>query len=147
MTYHDDDTLLSDTNQRADGSRQGVARPRLLHAVRSRLRLKHDSLKTERAYVYWIRWYIHANGRRHPRELDGVAVERFLSLLAARDHVAASTKNQALSALLFLYREMLGIALPWMERWCAPSGPDACRWCCRKARLRRCCGSCPESRR
>ena len=115
MTYYGDDTPISDANQRTDGSGQGVARPRLLDEVRSRLRQKHYSLKTERAYLYWIRRYIHANGRRHPRELDGVAVERFLSLLATRDQVAASTQNQALSALLFLYREVLGIALPWME--------------------------------
>jgi integron integrase len=86
-----------------------------LDEVRSRLRLKHYSLRTEQAYLYWIRRYIHANGKRHPRELDGVVVERFLSLLATRDQVAPSTQNQALSALLFLYREVLGLALPWME--------------------------------
>lgn len=115
MTYHGDDTPISDAMQAAGRAAQGTARPRLLDELRSRLRLKHYSLKTERAYVYWIRRYIHANGRRHPRELDGVAVERFLSLLATRDQVAASTQNQALSALLFLYKEVLGIALPWME--------------------------------
>jgi integron integrase len=90
-------------------------RPRLLDEVRARLRLKHYSLRTEQAYLYWIRRYIRDNGRRHPRELDGVAVEGFLSRLATRDHVSASTQNQALSALLFLYREVLGRKLPWME--------------------------------
>lgn len=90
-------------------------RPRLLEEVRSRLRLKHYSLRTEQAYVYWIRRYIRASGRRHPRELDGVAVETFLSTLATRDHVAASTQNQALSALLFLYREVLGVKLPRLD--------------------------------
>lgn len=94
---------------------QWPERPRLLEEVRTRLRLKHYSLRTEQAYLYWIRRYIRASGRRHPRELDGVAIEAFLSLLATRDHVAASTQNQALSALLFLYREVLGIKLPWME--------------------------------
>lgn len=115
MTYHGNETLISDAKQGNDGPRQEGARPRLLDEVRCRLRLKHYSLKTERAYLYWIRRYIHANGRRHPRELDGAAVERFLSLLATRDRVASSTQNQALSALLFLYREVLGIRLPWME--------------------------------
>lgn len=91
------------------------AAPRLLDQVRARMRLKHYSLRTEQAYLYWIRRYIRANGLKHPRELDGVAVERFLTRLAVHDRVAASTQNQALSALLFLYREVLAIDLPWME--------------------------------
>ena len=89
--------------------------PRLLEQVRARMRLKHYSLRTEQAYLYWIRRYIRAWLPRHPRELDGAAVEAFLTRLATRDHVAASTQNQALSALLFLYREVLGVDLPWME--------------------------------
>ena len=79
------------------------------------MRLKHYSLRTEQAYLYWIRRYIRAWLPRHPRELDGAAVEAFLTRLATRDRVAASTQNQALSALLFLYREVLGEDLPWME--------------------------------
>lgn len=90
-------------------------RPRLLDEVRRRLRLKHYSLRTEQAYLYWIRRYIRANGLRHPREMGGADVERFLSDLARRDRVAPSTQNQALSALLFLYREVLAQDLPWME--------------------------------
>ena len=90
------------------------ARPRLLDEVRARLRLKHYSLRTEQAYLYWIRRYIRSSGMRHPRTLDGRAVEGFLSRLASRDNVAASTQNQALSALLFLYREVLAMDLPWM---------------------------------
>lgn len=66
-------------------------------------------------YVYWIRRYILENGKTHPRELGGLAVEAFLSRLATKDQVSASTQNQALSALLFLYREVLSIDLPWME--------------------------------
>lgn len=108
MSYQDERTPIQ-----GDGG--GVPRQRLLEEVRARLRLKHYSLRTEKAYVYWIRRYIRANGLRHPRELDGVAVEAFLSQLATRDRVSASTQNQALSALLFLYREVLGIKLPWME--------------------------------
>ena len=85
----------------------GSGRPRLLDEVRRRLRLKHYSLRTEQAYLYWIRRYIRANSLRHPREMGGAEVERFLSDLARRDRVAPSTQNQALSALLFLYREVL----------------------------------------
>ncbi|WP_454833042.1 integron integrase [Pseudoxanthomonas wuyuanensis] len=89
--------------------------PRLLEQVRKRCRVRHYSLRTERAYVQWIRRFILANGKRHPREMGGMEVESFLSRLATEDDVAASTQNQALSALLFLYREVLGIELPWME--------------------------------
>ncbi len=90
-------------------------RPRLFDEVRRRLRLKHYSLRTEQAYLYWIRRYIQTNGRRHPREMGGKEVEHFLSELARRYQVAPSTQNQALSALLFLYREVLAIDLPWMD--------------------------------
>ncbi|MDH5832318.1 integron integrase [Luteimonas kalidii] len=89
--------------------------PRLFDEVRRKLRVHHYSLRTERAYLGWIRRFILANGRRHPRELGGQEVEWFLSRLAVRHKVAASTQNQALSALLFLYREVLGERLPWME--------------------------------
>ena len=89
--------------------------PMLLQEVRNRLRLKHYSIRTEQAYLYWIRRYIVESGKVHPRELGGLAVEGFLSKLATRDQVSASTQNQALSALLFLYREVLGLNLPWME--------------------------------
>ncbi|KFN48683.1 integron integrase [Arenimonas composti] len=83
--------------------------------VRRVLRVKHYSLRTEQAYAGWILRFIRANGRRHPRELGQREVEAFLSLLAVRGKVAASTQNQALSALLFLYREVLRVELPWME--------------------------------
>ncbi|HEY4559925.1 MAG TPA: integron integrase [Lysobacter sp.] len=89
--------------------------PRLLDQVRERVRLRHYSVRTERAYVGWVRRFVIANGRRHPRELGGAEVERFLTDLAARDDVAAGTQNQALAALLFLYRDVLGPKLPWMQ--------------------------------
>jgi integron integrase len=73
------------------------------------------SLRTEQAYLGWIRRYVAAFGRRHPRELGAPEVEAFLTNLAARDQVAPATQNQALAALLFLYREVLGVQLPWME--------------------------------
>jgi integron integrase len=79
------------------------------------LRLKHYSLRTEQAYVGWIRRFILANGKRHPRDMGGPEVERFLTHLAVEGRVAAGTQNQALSALLFLYREVLGSSLPWMD--------------------------------
>ena len=115
MSYRDEKTPISKQCNGPIPAHEPLAKPRLLHEVRNRLRLKHYSLQTEKAYLYWIRRYIHANGRRHPRELDGAVVERFLSRLATEDNVASSTQNQALSALLFLYREVLGIRLPWME--------------------------------
>lgn len=97
------------------GVRVAEGRPRLMDEVRARLRLRHYSLRTEEAYLYWIRRYIRDNGRRHPATLDGKVVEAFLTRLAVRDKVSPSTQNQALSALLFLYREVLALKLPWME--------------------------------
>lgn len=83
--------------------------------VQRRLRVNHYSLRTETAYLGWIRRFIEANGRRHPKVLGGPEVEAFLSRLAVDGGVASSTQNQALSALLFLYRDVLAIELPWME--------------------------------
>nr|WP_323521085.1 phage integrase N-terminal SAM-like domain-containing protein [Xanthomonas nasturtii] len=71
--------------------------------------------RTEDAYVGWIRRFILANGKRHPEAMGVRDVEAFLILLAARDHVAPSMQNQVLAALLFLYREVLGRDLPWMD--------------------------------
>jgi len=79
------------------------------------MRVKHYSLRTEKIYIGWIRRFILANAKRHPREMGAAEVEAFLSLLAVQRKVAASTQNQALSALLFLYRVVLGIELPWLE--------------------------------
>ncbi len=89
--------------------------PGLLQVVRDRIRRLGMSIRTEEAYVGWIRRFVRANDRRHPRELGVVEVETFLTLLASRDNVAPATQNQALSALLFLYREVLGVKLEWME--------------------------------
>ncbi|HEX7341597.1 MAG TPA: integron integrase [Rhodanobacteraceae bacterium] len=72
-------------------------------------------MRTERAYVGWIRRFILANGKRHPRDMGGREVEVFLTGLATQGQVAASTQNQALAALLFLYRVVLGVDLPWMD--------------------------------
>jgi integron integrase len=89
-------------------------KPRLIEEVRRKLRTRHYSLRTEQAYVGWIRRFILANGKRHPGGMGEVEVERFLSTLATEGDVAAGTQNQALSALLFLYRHVLRVDLPWM---------------------------------
>src|SRR5919201_5133729 len=81
--------------------------PRLLDRVRAVLRRKQYSLRTEEAYVAWIKRYILFHHKRHPQELGVPEVEPFLTDLAVQQHVAASTQNQALSALLFLYTEVL----------------------------------------
>lgn len=91
------------------------SRPKLLDSVRERLRLAHYSYRTEQQYVQWIRRFILFHGKRHPAELSAEEVERFLTHLAVDRKVSASTQNQALSSLLFLYRRVLGIELPWLE--------------------------------
>ena len=89
--------------------------PRLLDRVRAALRARHCSRRTEKAYVHWIKRYIFFHGKRHPAEMGAAEVTAFLTALAVRDRVAASTQNQALNALLFLYREILGVELPWLD--------------------------------
>jgi integron integrase len=92
------------------------AAPRLLDALCERLRYMHYSLRTEEAYVYWVRGFVRwAGGHRHPREMGASEVQAFLSMLANERRVAAATHRQALSALLFLYREVLGIDMPWLQ--------------------------------
>jgi integrase len=88
---------------------------RLLDQVRERIHYLHYSIRTEDAYVHWIRAFVFFHGRRHPGEMGGPEVEAFLSWLANERIVAVSTHRQALSALLFLYQKVLGLSLPWME--------------------------------
>lgn len=93
---------------------------RLLDQVRERIRYLHYSLKTEKAYLHWVRFFIRWNatqpvGMRHPRDMGKTEIEAFLSMMANERKVSASTHNQALSALLFLYREVLGIDVPWLD--------------------------------
>ena len=89
--------------------------PRLLQQVVDRLRVKHYSLRTEKTYIDWIRRYIYFQGKRHPKDMGAEEVEEFLSHLAVERSVSASTQNQAKSALLFLYKEVLQIELPWLD--------------------------------
>ncbi len=89
--------------------------PKLLEQVQAKLRVKHYSLRTERTYLDWAKRYILFHGKTHPEKMGAPEVEAFLSHLAVEGNVAAATQNQAKSALLFLYREVLGIDLPWLD--------------------------------
>src|SRR5438552_11409637 len=89
--------------------------PRLLDRVRAAVRTRHFSPRTEEAYVMWIRRFIVFHGKRHPSAMGGAEVNQFLTHLAVERHVSASTQNQALSALLFLYRVILEDPLPWLD--------------------------------
>jgi len=88
---------------------------RLLDALRERLRYLHYSIRTEEAYVHWVRSFVRFHGLRHPRQMGADEVQAFLSWLAAERHVSASTHRQALAALLFLYQQVFGLRLPWMD--------------------------------
>lgn len=91
------------------------AKPRLLDQARERLRTLHYSYRTEQQYLQWIRRFIVFSGKRHPREMGAPEVEAFLTHLAVDRSVSASTQNQALAALLFLYQKVLEINLPWLQ--------------------------------
>jgi integrase-like protein len=104
-------------------------KPRLLDRVREAIRARHYSRRTEKTYVAWIRRYILFHGKRHPAEMGAAEVTRFLTSLAVDGHVAASTQNQALSALLFLYREVLNRTCRGSTTWCARRGHSACLSC------------------
>lgn len=89
--------------------------PKLLDQVRERIRYLHYSLRTEEAYVHWIRAFIRFNSLRHPKDMGAPEVEAFLQFLAAERGVAPSTHNQALAALIFLFTKVLGLTLPWLQ--------------------------------
>ena len=89
--------------------------PRLLNQVRDRIRRKHYSIRTEEAYLHWVKAFVRFHGLKHPANLGAPEVESFLTYLAVERHVSSSTQNQALSGLLFLYREVLEIELPWLD--------------------------------
>jgi site-specific recombinase XerD len=94
---------------------QTPKRTRLLDQVRDAIRRRHYSLRTEDTYVHWIKRFIYFSGKRHPAELGSAEVTAFLNHLAREREVAASTQNQALCALLFLYRDVLATRLPWLD--------------------------------
>ena len=103
-------------------SSQRLLSPRLLEQLRERIRYCHYSLRTEKAYVYWVRQFIMFHGLRHPREMGGPEVQAFLTFLAIEEKVSSSTHKQALAALLFLYRQVLDLELPWMQQIGRPRG-------------------------
>jgi len=90
-------------------------KPRLLEQMRQVIRVKHYSLRTEKTYLSWVKHFIHWSGLRHPADMGAPEIEAFLSMLANQRDVAASTQNQALAALLFLYKQVLGVDLPWLD--------------------------------
>src|ERR1017187_3187565 len=94
---------------------QQANKVKLLDRVRQVIRFKHYSIRTEKTYVDWIKRFIIFHGKRHPETMGADEVREFLSNLATTGNVAASTQNQAFSALLFLYKEVLKQALPWIE--------------------------------
>lgn len=90
-------------------------KPKLLDQMRDRIRVKHYSIRTEQVYCEWVKRFIRFHRYRHPLEMGAPEVEEFLSDLAVRRNVSASTQNQALAALLFLYKEVLAVDLPWLN--------------------------------
>lgn len=107
-----------------DVATEAPERPvKLVDQVRSAIRVRHYSIRTEQAYVHWISRFIRHFGMRHPRGLGAREVTIFLSWLATEKDVAASTQQQALSALLFLYRHVLEIDLPWLDDLVRPKKP------------------------
>ncbi len=100
-----------------------IGRPRLLQRVHEAIRVRFYSRRTEEAYVHWIKRLIYFHGKRHPETMGEAEVTAFLNHLAVDRHVAAATQNQALSAILFLYREVLGRELPWLDGVQRPTRP------------------------
>ena len=94
---------------------QSVQQPKLLDRMVAAIRVKHYSLATERTYVHWVKRFIFFHGKRHPADMGAAEVEAFLSALATELEVSASTQNQAMHAILFLYKEVLGVKLPWLD--------------------------------
>ena len=89
--------------------------PELLDRMRAEIRVRHYSIRTEQTYIDWARRYILFHDKRHPQDMGATEVQAFLSHLAVARNVSASTQNQAKAALLFLYRQVLGIELPWLD--------------------------------
>ena len=99
------------------------SKPGLLAVAREKMRTRHLALRTEQAYLQWLRRYLAFHNRRHPRELGAPELEQFLTHLAVHGKVSAATQNQALQALLFLYRHVLQIELPWLNDLTRASQP------------------------
>jgi len=103
------DSAGIDNRQQDNGSK------RLVERLRDAILTRNYSRRTGKTYWYWIRYFIHFHGKRHPAEMGAQEVSEFLSCLATERDVAAATQNQALHAILFLYKHVLGHELPWLE--------------------------------
>ncbi|EXF43898.1 integron integrase [Pseudomonas sp. BAY1663] len=90
-------------------------KPKLLDQLRQQIRVRNYSIRTETVYAEWAKRYIRFHRYRHPAEMGAAEIEAFLTHLAVRRDVAASTQNQALAAFLFLYKEVLKLDLPWLQ--------------------------------
>jgi hypothetical protein len=101
----------------------------LLQSLQSNLRMQHLSRRTEEAYLYWTKRFIRFHGPRHPAELGDAEVRRFLSYLAVDRKLSAATQQQALSALLFLYRNVVGRPLERMDKLPRGRVPTTLPWC------------------
>jgi len=99
----------------AQKSTTSLPAKKLLDQVWEKIRFKHYSISTEKTYISWIKHYIVSNGKRHPADMGAVEVKRFLTYLANDRRVSSATQNQALSAILFLYRDVLVLDLPWVD--------------------------------
>lgn len=97
------------------GDAPALRQPKLLERLRIHLRTRHYSIRTEQAYIDWARRFIVYHGKRHPQDMGAAEVEAFLSHLAVDRQVSASTQNQAKAALLYLYKQVLGVDLPWLD--------------------------------
>ena len=108
--------ISKDGSSVMDNTESPVAnKPRLLERVRQSLRVQHYSLRTEESYLYWIRYYIRFHKKRHPETMSEKEIECFLTHLAVNKKVSPSTQNQALSAILYLYKKVLKVELPWLK--------------------------------
>lgn len=100
-----------------------ISPPKLLDQVVAKMRVKHYSIRTERSYVDWIKRFILFHDKQHPKDMGAAEVEAFLTHLAVARNVAASTQNQAKSALLYLYKEVLEVELPWLDKVTQANAP------------------------
>jgi len=105
-----------------------TGKPKLLEQVRQAIRTRHYSPKTEESYVHWIKRFIFFHNRRHPVEMSEKEIAQFLSSLASELHVSAATQNQALNALLFLYRDVLRKEIGYVDGVIRAKGHTDCRW-------------------
>jgi hypothetical protein len=121
--------------------------PRLMDRVRATIRARHYSRRTEDTYAGWIKRYIFFHGKRHPAAMGAEEVNAFLTYLAVKGRVSASTQGQALSALVFLYRHVLDDPLPWLADIVRARGRrDGCLWCSLGRRSSDCSAGCAERR-